>query len=116
MFKKTAQLVRDGFPNSNGNGNGSNDGNDKNDVAQGKPKPEATMPASSKHFWPMGKQSFAPGVNVAFSPHMYNVQTNKIPNVPSLVLVLEGRHSNGNKDCEVARGKVWPGGLQWFTT
>ena len=66
--------------------------------------------------WPMGKQSFAPGVNVAFSPHMYNVQTNKIPNVPALVLVLEGRHSNGNKDCEVARGKVWPGGLQWFTT
>ena len=36
----------------------------------------------------MGKQSFAPGVNVAFSPHMYNVQTNKIPNVPALVLVL----------------------------
>ena len=72
----THQYFDDDDDNSNGNGNGSNDGNDENDVAQGKPKPEATIPASGKHFWPMGLQSFAPGVNVAFSPIyvcLYNV-------------------------------------------
>ena len=77
--------------NSNGNGNGSNDGNDKNDVAQGKPKPEATMPASSKHFWPMGKQSFAPGVNVAFSPHICTMyKQTKFPMYQHLYLYLKG--------------------------
>ena len=90
--------------NSNGNGNGSNDGNDKNDVAQGKPKPEATIPASGKHFWPTGLQSFAPGVNLVFFPICTLYKQTKFPMYQHLYL-LKGVTALAIKIVKLRRAK-----------